>query len=244
MIISFPKFIRNIDIVSNISPKRLNPDIIDSESHTKRMFYLCPHCLNVYSARVNTSIFYDDPINRSLEGIVTRTKYFCKSCGDYAFDVDEKIIKTVKLLISNGFHTVSSCSGHSEKKDQFDFMYEGGMLYVTDNLQTYGACVSIRPFDENEERIKNRAFKLAFDSIKTEKAYGQTIIVLEPDEQSKNYFFIAPVNDVKSFRRAGESRREAMIDQANKNLYNFVANFIDKFNISIGNIDRRDSYYN
>lgn len=218
--------IKNTQAISRIHAKKLPNRIIDADVITERKHYLCPHCLKDYSARVVASISYDKPVNRSLEGVAFRTGYFCGDCGDYAFEVDEKILETVRACLNAGIHTISSCSGHVAKSDQFDFMYEGDIIYIDDNYKTCGAILAIAPFDKDDEKDKREIFEETVQIAKGWKDYGNKVIINTPDEDSRNYFFIAPVSDVKAFRKAGSVRREIMVNTANQNLYKFMERFI------------------
>lgn len=199
------------------SPLKRPPHCIMHEAVVEDKYYLCPLCLKTYHAQVAKVIGYDEMIDRSQEGVVTRTSYFCKDCGDYAFEVDIKIKDAVTLLLQHGIKTVSSCSGHVEKYDQFSFGYEGGALYASEDCITYGACISMEGADTEEN---DELFKSIFHSIP-----HPDILLYDPDETSNLYFMIAPVYDAKEFRKCGDVRRGKMLADANKRMLKFVNKF-------------------
>lgn len=214
---------------STIEPIKRPQEIIKMENTATEYFFLCPECLNVYHAEVGYSIFYDEYIDRSKEGLVMRSSYFCEKCGDYAFQIDERIIDSVRRLIQIGVNTRSSCSGHPEKFRDCAFSYEDGMLglgnnHVDPDERTYGACISMSPPNENAD-----IFAKVFKTMKEIYTDSPKAIFLEPGEISKLYFIICPVMDVKDFRKAGLPRRTMMIDKANQNMNEITKEFVDKF---------------
>ena len=205
-------------------------EIINMENRTHTFKFLCPQCLSVYSVDTGISIFYDKPIDRSKEGVVIRPKYLCPKCKDYAFEIDEKIVDTVRYLIDRGIVTFSSCSGHPEKFNQFSFEYEDNILGLPNDEITHGAIVSILPDDHMyEDETQQQIFEIAFNTAfkKMQEKYNNTgrAIFLTPDDNSPLYFIIGPVSDIKDFRRAGYNRRDVMLDNANKHLFDAVKDF-------------------
>lgn len=209
---------------SNLQPVKRPREIIKMENNSKEYFFLCPECFTVYHADVGYSIFYDEYIDRSKEGLVMRPGYFCEKCGDYAFQVDERIINSVKRLLQIGVNTKSSCSGHPEKFSDCAFTYEDGLLGLDNDECTYGACISMSPPDTNED-----IFNKVFEEMKCIYEYSSKAIFIEPNEQSRLHFIICPVTDVKDFRKAGLIRRTMMIDKANQNMDDITKEFVNKF---------------
>lgn len=219
-------------------PIRRPSEMLKSECSIRTIHYLCPHCNKVYTSEVSTSIFYDKIIDRAEEGIVVTTKYFCRNCGDYAFEIDEEIIPAVSLLRSLKINTVSSCSGHAEKFGQRSFHFEGGALAINDQNDedyiTYGPCISMLPPKNNE--IAYFAFKDTFERFQGTSLSKHNVMLCSPDGFVQRYFFIAPVYDAKEFRRAGIQRREIMLKCANKHMYNFVRRFCTEYQKQLKNL--------
>ena len=229
---------------AKVKPVRRPNEFISTECRIRELIFLCPHCNKEYHVTVSDSIFYDRPIDRSLEGLVLTYRYFCKDCGDYAFQIDTPIVDSVKLLRQHGIHTISSCSGHAEKFTDRAFMYEGDALYISDNEITYGPCISIAPFNVmpnayGDESKEYKAFDFTFNTIK-----DNNIILLDPKADNiGNYFFIAPVADVKEFRRAGESRRTIMLNSANYHMHTFVKRFCHEYKKELTKLEKEEQIY-
>lgn len=214
---------------SNLQPIKRPQEIIKMENTATEYSFLCPHCLNVYHAEVGYSIFYDEYIDRSKEGLVMRPSYFCKKCGDYAFQVDERIIESVRRLLQAGIETISSCSGHPEKFRDCAFSYESGLLGLSHDTDecTYGACISmIHPSDFRNQR---EIFHKVFQELAAKYDNSPTAIFLKLDDNSPLHFIICPVMDVKDFRKAGLTRRTMMIDKANQHMDEVTREFVSKY---------------
>lgn len=201
-------------------PLKRPHDYLDHEHRDGHRLYLCPNCNTLYQAYVNVGICYPNEIDRSREGIVVRTEYWCCNCHDYAFEVDPQIAKTVQLLIKHGITTISSCSGHAEKYDQCCFEQEWCLGGTTEDTITYGACISMIEPDTEDEVI---AFTESFSHFKEKNKHSMMLI---HDDANKPFFFIAPVLDVKEFRKCGDIRRQKFIDNCNERMYAFVEEFV------------------
>lgn len=202
-------------------PIKRPSQIINNEVSCNTKYYLCPHCLTLYSAKIFVGIDYTADIDRSREGVVVRSNYFCGKCGDYAFEVDEHIATPVINLLKHKINTVSSCSGHANKFDDCSFMYEGGALGIGDTEIAYGPCISMYPDKEDES-----AFVAAFNKLKKTTT---NMILLYPNKDSDLYFFIAPVPDPKDFRRSGDARRAVKLQEAQYRMIEFVDKFCTVF---------------
>lgn len=201
-------------------PLKRPHDYLNHEHRDGHRLYLCPNCNTLYQAYVNVGICYPNEIDRSREGIVVRTEYWCYNCHDYAFEVDPQIAKTVQLLIKHGITTISSCSGHAEKYDQCCFEQEWCLGGTTEDTITYGACISMIEPDKEDEVI---AFTESFSHFQEKNKHSMMLI---HDDANKPFFFIAPVLDVKEFRKCGDIRRQKFIDNCNERMYAFVEEFI------------------
>lgn len=204
--------------IKNLLPLKRPHEKIRMEVAATDKYYLCPDCLEVFHATLVTNVVYDHVVDRSMEGVVARSRYFCPACRDYAFEVDPLIISSVRRLLAYGVITISSCSGHWEKFRDVAFDHEDGLLGVdgVGDYCTYGACISMHP--PEDEKNKKR-FKYNFDKLKEKyKDNEEVAIFLNPDNFSANHFIICPVSDVREFRKSGLDNREGMIIRANSNM--------------------------
>lgn len=90
--------------------------------------FMCPHCFNVFYARINNlaSVEIDTKENLVVD-IFQRTEYSvneCPSCGEYAdlITLDPNLAKTISILNKKRYLTKFCCEGH-EGIDEHGYIY-------------------------------------------------------------------------------------------------------------------------
>lgn len=146
--------------------------------------YICTNCLKVIRNNLLIKTVYYNQcrknknfelfervlengyINESAIHPYTITK--CGNCKGDVISVDYRISSHIISLISKGYKTLYSCSGHKNEKN----IYQNGYIYLCDeNLIIYNFL------KENKEKLKNIIGNNYFKDITIESGYKQISLI-------------------------------------------------------------------
>lgn len=201
-------------------------ELIMTEKREYTQYYICPSCHKIYKAKISRTTTYEDVIDRSQEGVVVTSNYWCKDCHDYAFEVDTLIANSVKMLLDNGINTVSSCSGHPEIFGDTDFVMESMHCFSgageEDPDLYYGNCIAIYLDDDTDKNLLD-----AFSELREKYEHHDRIFVIPPDEYSPNWFLMVKVNmSIERYRKSSKAVREIALEKINQEMEHLCSELV------------------
>lgn len=201
-------------------------ELIMTEKREYTQYYICPSCHKIYKAKISRTTTYDDIIDRSQEGVVFSTNYWCKDCHDYAFEVDALIVNSIKMLLDNGINTVSCCSGHPEIFGDTDFVMEGMHCFSGAGDENpdlyYGNCIAIYLDDDTDKNLLD-----AFSELREKYEHHDRIFVIPPDEYSPNWFLMVKVNmSIERYRKSSKAVREIALEKINQEMEHLCSELV------------------